>query len=108
LPSSAAREATARASQKPGDLPTVTAVFPRSFSGVAEATVGGKRVKEGDVVEGWRVVKILGAVRGEQPGVRLALGDREVEVPLEAAVSKRPSEGAGASTRTGAEQGTDH
>ena len=63
--------------------PTLTGVFPRAEGGAAQAIINKKRVKEGEVVDGWRVVKIRGTSSGEKPGVLVARGDRTVELAIE-------------------------
>lgn len=88
LPPEAAQEAKAVEADK-APLPQVTAVFPRTITGVAEATINKQRVRVGETVDGWTVLKILGAAPGEKPGVRLAYGGREVEITTDARMTPR-------------------
>ena len=109
-PETEAQEAKVVAADK-APLPQVTAVFPRTITGVAEATINKQRVRVGETVDGWRVLKILGAAPGEKPGVRLAYGEREVEITTDARLGQRRNGGEPVTVTTkeiaGAERGPD-
>lgn len=77
----AAAPAKTQEKEAPVDL-QLTAIFPDAQRG-AQAIINRTTVREGDEVEGWRVVKILGAGVGERPSVRLELDGRVVVLGIE-------------------------
>lgn len=68
-------------------LPQLTGVFPRARDGAPEAIINKQRVREGEVVDGWTVVKILDGRAGKAPGVQVSRGDRREVLTIESALS---------------------